>query len=317
MGMTNATRAGFARFRPVGPGSRVALVAPASPFDRGQFDAGLEELRRLGFVPVFDDRVFTRESVVAGPADARARALMDYWTRPDIDAILAVRGGYGSVETLPFLDASAMRAAPKPFVGYSDTTSLHVFLGGLAGLASVHGAMIERRLADGPSAYDRLTFLRSLSVEPLGELRPGGLDVVRSGEASGPLLGGTLTQLVSSLGTPFAFSPPAGHVLLLDEVAERPYRLRRMLMQLRLSGLLARASAIVMGQLPGCDEPGGAVTGRGVLADSLTDFPGPVLVGFPTGHTVGPLMSVPLGVTVRVVAGATPAVIFEEAAAAE
>ena len=110
------------------------------------------------------------------------------------------------------------------------------------------------------------------------------------------LVGGTLTQLVASLGTPFAFDPPAGCVLFLDEVAERPYRLDRMLTQLRLSGLLARASAIVFDELPRCDEPGGSPTARDTVRRVLADFRGPVLFGLPSGHTDGPTLTLPFGV---------------------
>jgi muramoyltetrapeptide carboxypeptidase len=129
------------------------------------------------------------------------------------------------------------------------------------------------------------------------------------------LVGGTLTQLLTSLGTPFAFDPPTGHILFLDEVAERPYKLDRMLTQLRLSGLLARASAIVFAELPRCDEPGdGGLLARAVVADVLADFPGPVLFGFPSGHTSGPCVTIPFGVRARVLTGASPALIIEEAA---
>jgi len=126
--------------------------------------------------------------------------------------------------------------------------------------------------------------------------------------------GGTLTQLVSSLGTPFAFDPPAGHVLLVDEVGERPYRLDRMMTQLAFSGVLERASAIVFNQLPGCDEPGGRPTARETLADVLRDFPGPILFGLRVGHADGPAVTVPLGVNARVEATGTPAIVMEEAA---
>ena len=134
------------------------------------------------------------------------------------------------------------------------------------------------------------------------------------GGASGPLYGGTITQLLSSLATPFAFQPPAGAVLFLDEVAERPYRLDRMVTQLRQAGLLARAAAVIIGELPNCDEPGGDPTARAVMADLFADFPGPVLIGFPSGHTGGPAMTLPLGVRVRVVGGSAPKVIVEESA---
>ena len=311
------TRAGYLKVRPLRPGSRIALVAPASPFDRVQFDAGVTEIRRLGFDPIYDDRVFERHGFLAGSAEIRARALQDAWQRDDVDAIVAARGGYGSVEVLPWLDADRIRASRTAFVGYSDVTSIHAFLGATAGIVSIHGPMIDGRLSCGPSAYDPTSFLASLSDRPMGELSAEGLEALRPGEAAGPLVGGTLTQLLASFGTPFEFRPPDGHVLFLDEVAERPYRMHRMLTQWRLSGRLARAVAVVFGQLPRCDEPGGAITSRSVLAEMLAGFPGPVLFGFPSGHTTTPLVSLPLGVTARVLArGGPPRLVIEEAAAA-
>jgi muramoyltetrapeptide carboxypeptidase len=154
-------------------------------------------------------------------------------------------------------------------------------------------------------------------AEPLGPLACDGLEVLKSGEARGVLLGGTLTQLVASLGTPFAFDPPPGFVLLVDEVAERPYRLDRMLTQLALAGILGRAAGIVFGQLPGCDEPGGQPTARATVADVLRDFTGPLLFGLATGHTTAPALTVPLGVQACVLAGRAPALLVEEAAVEE
>jgi muramoyltetrapeptide carboxypeptidase len=148
----------------------------------------------------------------------------------------------------------------------------------------------------------------------MGELSSPALETLRQGEVSGVLLGGTLTQLLASLATPFAFDPPPGHVLFLDEVGERPYRLDRMVTQLRQTGLLARAAAVVIGELPQCDEPSGDPTARAVMADLFADFPGPVLIGFPSGHTIGPAMTLPLGVSCRVIAGSRPHLVIEEAA---
>jgi muramoyltetrapeptide carboxypeptidase len=128
------------------------------------------------------------------------------------------------------------------------------------------------------------------------------------------LTGGTLTQLLASLATPYAFAPPPGCVLFLDEVGERPYRLDRMVTQLRQSGILGRAAAVVVGELPRCDEPSGQPSARAVIASLLADFSGPVLFGFPSGHTVGPAMTLPFGVSARVVADARPRLIIEEAA---
>jgi muramoyltetrapeptide carboxypeptidase len=291
-------------------------VAPASPFSRADFEAGLLELVDLQWTPVYDARVFERDVIVAGPAVVRAAALRDYLERPDIDAVLAVRGGYGSAETLPFLDAAAIRTQRTALIGYSDVTALHVFLNCHAGMVSIHGPMIEGRLGKGQTAYDRASLAGAVSCEPLGRMTPDSLATIVEGEAGGPLLGGTLTQLCASLGTPFHFDPPMGHVLLLDEVGERPYRIRRMLTQLSQAGVFARASAVVIGQLPRCDEPGGAITGRDAFVDHLRDFPGPVVLGFPTGHSTDPLVTLPLGVQTRVVAHKQPVVVIDEAAAA-
>lgn len=314
--MTPRTRAGLRPFRPVRPGSRVALVAPASPFVREELDAGVAELTRLGFVPVYDNSVFDREPIVAGPANRRAESLMRALTADDVDAVIAVRGGYGSVETLAHLDAARIADRRTAFVGYSDVTSLHTFINQRAGLTSVYGAMIDRRIARGSTAYDVASFLASLSADPIGEVAIDNGASIRGGEVEGPLFGGTLTQVVASLGTPFAFDPPAGYVLLVEDIGERPYRLRRMLVQLASSGRLAHAAAVVIGELPNCDEGADGITGRQVMEEFFADFSGPVIVNVPAGHTNRPTLSVPLGVSVRVIADARPRLIFDEAAAA-
>ena len=318
MALMPRTRAGLTKFRPVRPGSRVALVAPASGFDREEFDRGVAELKRLGLEPVYEESVFDRQTLTAGRPRVRVMALLRAFDEMDADAVIAVRGGYGSVELLPLLDVDRIRRSRTAFVGYSDVTSLHSFLGAIVGLASVHGAMIDGRLAKGPEAYDPASFLRSLSPEPLGDQSHAGLETLQPGIAVGPLAGGTLTQLLGSFETPYAFKPPDGHVLFLDEVGERPYRIHRMLMQLRLSGRMERASAIVFGQLPRCEEPGGKVTARDIVRDAVIGFRGPVVFGFPSGHTTTPMVSLPLGVQTRVIASPdSPRIVFEEAAASD
>jgi len=301
--------------RALTPGDRLAIVAPASAFKREEFDAGVAEVRRLGFEPVFDETVFARERYVAGPAALRAAALRKAWTDSTISGVIGVRGGYGSAQLLPLLDPEEARRAAKPFVGYSDATALLTFLSIRCEMVAFHGPMLAGRLGRGADGYDRSTFLNALTArEPMGELTAPGIEVIHSGEARGVLYGGTMTQLLASLGTPYAFAPPTDSVLFLEEVGERPYRLDRMITQLRQSGILAKAAAIVFGELPRCDEPSGDPTARAVIADLFADFPGPVLIGFPSGHTTGPAMTLPLGVCCRVVAGPRPAVVVEEAA---
>lgn len=297
-------------------GDRIGIVAPASPFAREAFDAGVSELRRLGYEPVYEESVFARQRYTAGDAALRAAAFRRAWEDPSIAALVAARGGYGSVQLLPLLDPALFSRTPKPFIAYSDNTSLLDWLTERCGLVTFHGPMLEGRFAKGEAAYDLDTFTRVLTrAEPAGRITHPQVEALRRGEARGVLLGGTLTNLLASLGTPYAFDPPQGHVLFIDEVAERPYRIDRMLTQLRLSGLLSRASAIVFGELPRCDEPGdGGPAIKAVLADLLSEFPGPVLFGLPSGHTNGACMTLPFGVHARVVTGAEPALIIEEAA---
>ena len=301
--------------RALAPGDRLAVVAPASPFTREEFDHGLAEITRLGFVPVYDESVFARRRYVAGPPELRAAAIHDAWRDPGIAGVIAVRGGYGSAQVLPLLDRELARRAAKPFIGYSDLTSVLTWLTLGCELVAFHGPMLAGRLGRGPDGYDQVSFLKALCDRtPMGELAGPGVETLRPGEASGLLLGGTLTQLLASLSTPFAFTPPAGHVLFLDEVGERPYRLDRMVTQLRQAGLLARAAAVVIGELPRCDEPSGDPTARAVMADLFQDFPGPVVIGFPSGHTIGAATTLPFGVQCRVIADSRPRLVIEEAA---
>ncbi len=298
-------------------GDRIAIVSPGSPFARDEFERGVEELRRLGFEAVWDETIFQRHGYLSGLAETRAAAFTRAWEDPSVSALIAARGGYGSVQLLPLLDCARIRRTPKPFIGYSDMTSLLTWLTVGCGIVGFHGPMIEGRLAKGAEGFDRASFMGALTVAgPLGELAPGGLAVLRKGEARGPLFGGTLTQLTASLGTPYAFDPSVEFILLLEEVNERPYRLDRMLTQLRLAGVLSRARGIIVGEMRGCDEGESGPLAQETVREVLRDFPGPIVFGFPTGHTVGPCWTVPLGVEVRIVADDRPRVIIEEAAVA-
>jgi muramoyltetrapeptide carboxypeptidase len=301
--------------RALSPGDRIAVVAPASPFVRDEFEAGVAELRRLGFEPVYDARVFARRGYVAGEPAVRAAAIHDAWRDVSVAGLIGARGGYGSAQVLPLLDAQMAQQSRKAFVGYSDLTAVLSYLTTRCGLVAFHGPMLAGRLGRGTEGYDPRSFLDVLCRrEPLGELSPPGLESLVPGESCGRLFGGTLTQLVASLGTPFAFEPPDEYVLLVEEVGERPYRLDRMLTQLRQAGLLRRARAIVVGELPRCEEAGGEPTARAVVADVLSDFPGPVVFGMPTGHSAGAALTLPLGVSCRVIAGSISRIVIEEAA---
>ena len=288
------------RLRRLHPGDRIALVAPASSFPREQLDAGVAELTRLGFEAVYDESILDRDRFAAGSVETRVKAIMKAWQDDSIAALMAMRGGYGSAQLLPFLDPEVMLDARKALIGYSDITALlGLYL--RHGLNAIHGPMIDRRIAKGAAAYDEASFRKvMMAAEPAGEFAPPRLEALHAGSARGILVGGTLTQLMASLGTPWAFDPPDGAVLFLEDIGERPYRIHRLLTQAAQAGLFVMCRAIVFGEFPGCDEPGGDPAIKDVLRDFTEEFRGPVLFGFPSGHTGGATWTLPFGVEVEV-----------------
>ena len=295
-------------------GDRIAVVAPASPFDREDFKRGLIELRSIGLEPVFTSSVFDRSEYVAGSASSRAEDFFTAWRDPTIAGLMAVRGGYGSAQLLPFFDATVFRRTPKVLIGCSDITSLLNFASIQCGIAVFHGPMVVT-LGNGREAYDRGSLVSQLmSAIPYGAVICDGVDVLKPGASRGPIYGGTLTQIVSSLGTPFPFSPPDKYILLLDDVDERPYRIDRMMNQMRQAGLLKRACALVCSEFPGCLEKAGLLSARSVLDHYIGDIDGPVLFGLRTGHTPHPMVTLPLGVETSVYTNPRVEIVVEEAA---
>ena len=301
------------RLRRLHAGDRIALVAPASSFRPEELTAGIAELKRLGFDPVYDESLLEKERFVAGSVETRVRAITRAWQDDSIAALIAMRGGYGSAQLLPFLDPDLLVDGRKALIGYSDITALLDFYL-RHGLVAIHGPMIDRRFSKGPAAYDEVSFRKvMMSAEPAGVFAPAQLEVLHPGSAKGPLVGGTLTQLMASMGTPFQFDPPSGCVLFFEDIAERPYRIHRLLTQALQAGIFVNARAIVFGEFPGCDEPGGDPAIEDVLRDFTREFRGPVLFNFPSGHTNGATWTLPLGVEVEVTSD-PPAVHILEAA---
>jgi len=250
----------------------------------------------------------------AGSPETRAADFARAWADGSVAGLVALRGGYGSAELLPLLHHLRPAVAPKLFIGYSDTTALLSWLTCASGVAALHGPMIDARLSKGAEGYDERSFLSAVRGESGVELVPPGLTTLASGEAMGFLFGGTMALLVASLGTPYAFMPPGECILFLEDVNERPFRISRMMTQLRQAGVLARARALIFGAMPGCDEPDGRLTAADAIREATQDFHGPILFGFPSGHTAGPCWTLPLGALVRVVGAPSPAVVVEEPA---
>jgi muramoyltetrapeptide carboxypeptidase len=284
-------------------GDRVGVCAPAGPVEGERLERGLAELAALGFEPVLGRSLGARHRFTAGTIGERLADLDGFLRDGSIAGVFAARGGSGAGWLLDGLDAASVRARPKAVVGYSDLTVVHLWLDRL-GIASVHGPMVARGLSEGEAGYDRASLLHALTAE--GEpVATDALAPLRRGRAEGVLRGGCLALLAGAAGTPFALGSPGEEtVLFLEDVDERPYRLDRMLLQLRRSGAFANVKGVVFGDMKGCaPRPGEGYTLEDVLLDALDGLDAAVAFGLPSGHTDRPIVTLPLGVRARLEVG--------------
>jgi muramoyltetrapeptide carboxypeptidase len=276
-------------------GATIACVAPASPaFDRSLVSAGLRALEAQGYRPVIQAE--RRDGHLAGSAEERAAELEAAFADPAVDAVMCVRGGYGSGQLLPLLDLDRIAAAGKPLIGMSDITHLHVPLAAVAA-SCVWGPMLVRHGA--ASDYTASAFRQALSGRPYDVLAAGTSAVtIVPGRVRAPLTGGTTSILCATLGTPWELDTD-GRVLLLEEVGEEPYRIDRLLTQLSQAGKLAAAAGFVVSEHQGCApaRPERSQTLMQVLRRHLEPLGKPCLYGLPLGHGEH-LASVPFGVPV-------------------
>jgi len=274
----------------------VGLCAPASHFKREDFEAGVRLLEARGFRVKFSPRLFERKGFFAGDDRARAAELHDLFADPEVGAVLAVRGGWGSLRLMEHLDFGLIRRHAKPLVGFSDVTTLLAAICDRAGLVAFHGPTLTSLPKLDAASVD--AFCLALREGFFAPLRPDKPHLVRPREAVGRLIGGNLATLESLMGTPYA--PRAeGGLLLLEEIRERPYRLDRMLTSLRLAGFFEGLRAVVLGDLVQCGPPALAV----VLA-ALEGLRVPIATGFPCGHG-GRNVVVPLGAKAELAADGT------------
>lgn len=277
----------------------MGIVAPASYFQREDFDAGCEALRRLGYVPVFDDSIFERDLYFAGSAERRVREFEEMFSRHDVKAVLCARGGYGSNYLLGKLDLKKIAAHPKILVGYSDLTALMTYFLDSAGLISFHGPMVAKDFArDGgwdPASWQVL--LEGGSGVDLAT--DSGAKPLVPGSAEGELYGGCLSILIESLGTPFEIHT-AGTILFLEDVAAKPYQVDRMLMHLKLAGKLDDVRGIVFGEMLDCTQSSNqGYTLEEIVMRVVGDLNAPVAYGLRSGHVSRGNITLPLGVNAR------------------
>lgn len=269
------------------PNDAVAVVAPCGPFDRTAFEKGLAVIAER-YRPVFTERIFETRRYLAGTDEARAAELQRALDDEGVKAVFVARGGYGAMRLLPSLRLHA----PKPLVGFSDATALHLAMQA-KGWRTLHAPVLTQLGKQPADVVTRLfDLLEGRPVAPL----PGTRTVV-PGIAEGPLIGGNLSVLSRLVGTPY-FPSLHGAVLLLEDVGERPYRLDRMWTHLELAGVLNGVAGVVFGEFTGCEEQGATYSSAEVL-DELAQVLGvPCAAGFGIGH--GDVnFPVPLGARVR------------------
>jgi muramoyltetrapeptide carboxypeptidase len=297
---------------PLKPGDTIGVVAPASCFDPEAFQRGVQRLESLGFGVRYREDLFSKQRYLAGSDPRRLGELKEFLFAPEVKAIFAARGGYGSMRLLPALEKLSP-PAPKILMGYSDITALLGFAWQRWGWVTFHGPVVAKDIGDRLAEAGERSLLRALTdPKPLGEVKRAGLVGLQPGKARGRLVGGCLSLVVCSLGTPYQLETE-GCILYLEDIGEKLYSLDRMLTHLRQAGLLQKARGIVFGPLKDAhDEP---VVVMNLLIDLLGDLKVPILFGFPSGHREDS-WTIPLGVEVSLDADRS-ALCFEEGALAD
>jgi muramoyltetrapeptide carboxypeptidase len=231
----------------------------------------------------------------AGTAAHRVADLHAAFADPTIDGILCTRGGWGSAELLPLLNADLIRANPKVFAGYSDHTSLHVWLWNECRLPTFYAPMVTADWSNADGVDDR-TWLAALHSETPWSVGPNdGLRILQTGQAKGRLLGGCLSILTAALGTPNAFRLTEPTILFLEDINTKPYQWDRMIQHLRFAGLLDNVRGIVFGDTSANIDPAELALLEAACLHALRDFTGPIAIGLQSGHVERQNRSIPLG----------------------
>jgi muramoyltetrapeptide carboxypeptidase len=285
------------------PGDKVGLIAPASSFNHEAFERGCRSLRAMGYEPVFSPDIFDRDLYFAGSAQRRLRELESMLQRDDLAALIGVRGGYGSNYLLERVNFELFIQHPKIILGCSDLTTLLTAIVDRTGLLTFHGPMLAKDIADG--RFEESSWNHAFAATPNWTVPTEGAEVLQAGQAQGRLYGGCLSLLVASLGTEFEVQTE-GALLFIEDVAEKPYQIDRMLMQLRLAGKFKGVRGFIFGEMLDCVQPGRQdYTLQQVITRLLAEYKVPVVYGVRSGHVSGGNLTLPFGVQASLIADET------------
>ena len=281
-------------------GSRLAVFAPASPADSVDMIAGLAELKRQGF-QIVANQDSKSEGYFACPALERVNGFLSSIQSGQIDGLVALRGGYGSNYLMDF-ELEKGLDKPKSVIGFSDLTTLQIYLWQKCGWVTFYGPMVAAGINGGAGAmkgYDENSFLQAIRRAEAGwKVRLKG-EPVLAGQAMGKVLGGCMTLVEATIGTPWELDT-RDSILVLEDRAMKPYQVDRVLMHLKQAGKFEGVKGIVLGEFP--DSPPavpGAPCVREVCARILRPLGIPIVFGAPVGHTPRPMLTIPLGIKAR------------------
>lgn len=299
------------------PGTTLAALSPASAAKPDLVNRGIVHLHSLGYKTVLGAHTLDSGPLYyAGAIEDRLDDLHAAFADPAIDGIICARGGWGSAELLPHLDAALIRSNPKVFIGYSDHTSLHCWLHNEANLVTFYGPMVAADFSrdDGVDIATWEHALQGNSSWSLGIEE--GLRVLRRGLAHGRLTGGCVSIFVEALGTPFAPYIDSASILFLEDIGTKPYQWDRMLLHLRYAGLLEKVTGIVFGDMRQCVSSDEADLLDRAILHALRDFDGPIAIGLRSGHVDVSNVTLPLGIraTLDLTEAGNPRMHFLEAA---
>ena len=286
--------------KPLTPGDRIALITPSGAVLPERIIPAIKAVEALGFEVVPGAGIAGRRRYLAGDDMTRARDINSMFARADIKGILAMRGGYGASRLLGLLDYAMISRNPKFFGGYSDITTLHTVFNQRCGFVTFHTPMAAAELRNGADNYTLEMFMNAAAGRFKGvfENPPGRpIKILRNGYCEGRLTGGNLTSIAAGLGTPYEIDT-RGKLLLLEDVNEPPYKIDRMLTQLRLSGKLDDAVGAAFGYFNGCGDE------RELLEiwDEILPAGKPAIYNLAIGHST-PTASPALGAAYRIEGG--------------
>jgi muramoyltetrapeptide carboxypeptidase len=279
-------------------GDTIGVVAPSYAPKPGWLARGVKALERAGYGIVLDNELSTVRRFQRAEDERRAENLMGMWLDPRVKAVIGGTGGYGAVRMLPHLEPEIFRLNPKAFVGYSDVTALHLWLMRRAGLRVFHGPTVDDLI---PSTRDPTmsSLLTALTVpRPTAKIGRDIARVVRPGKAVGRLVGGNLSLVQQSIGTPYAIDTREA-ILFLEETREPMSVADERLVHLRAAGLLRDVRGVVFGQLS--LDRSEEDEFEDFLLDLVSDLQVPIITDFPAGHEV-PNLTLPIGTEVELVA---------------